>query len=40
MAGGQVPAIGRDPELLAQEMGRRALEHLKGSPDIPGKPLV
>jgi nanoRNase/pAp phosphatase (c-di-AMP/oligoRNAs hydrolase) len=40
MAGGQVSVEDRDPERLAQEMGRQALERLKGSPDIPGKPLV
>jgi nanoRNase/pAp phosphatase (c-di-AMP/oligoRNAs hydrolase) len=39
MAGGQIPLRGRDPEAVAQEVGRRALLEL-GQQDTDGWPLV
>lgn len=39
MAGGQIPLQNAAPELLAQQLGQRALIHLK-VPEIPGKSLI
>jgi nanoRNase/pAp phosphatase (c-di-AMP/oligoRNAs hydrolase) len=40
MAGGQVPLQGRDPEQVAQQLRRRALQVLRAAPEtVPGVPL-
>jgi nanoRNase/pAp phosphatase (c-di-AMP/oligoRNAs hydrolase) len=40
MAGGQIPLKGRDPAQLTQQLGQRALQHLRVSPDVVGRPLI
>jgi nanoRNase/pAp phosphatase (c-di-AMP/oligoRNAs hydrolase) len=40
MAGGQIPLQNAAPELLAQQLGLRALAYLKVPPETPGKPLI
>ena len=40
MAGGQVPLEGEEPEALAQQIGRRALQYLKVAPETAGRPLI
>ena len=40
MAGGQVPLKGQDPEALAQQFGRRALQYLNIAPETTGQPLL
>jgi nanoRNase/pAp phosphatase (c-di-AMP/oligoRNAs hydrolase) len=40
MAGGQVPMRDEDPERLARQLGRHALEYLKVAPEMAGEPLV
>lgn len=40
MAGGQVPLRGANPEQLALQLGRRALDYLGVDPDEPGVPLI
>ncbi len=39
IAGGQIPLAGQAPEQLVAQLIRRILEHLKNSPDLPGRPL-
>jgi hypothetical protein len=40
MAGGQISLRDEDPEPLARQLGRRALEYLKVAPEMAGEPLV
>ena len=40
MAGGQVPLEQDPPEALAQQLGKRALQHLKIPPETIAKPLL
>jgi len=40
MAGGQVPLEQDPPEALAQQLGKRALQHLEIAPQTIGKPLL
>ena len=40
MAAGHISLGARDPELLARELGQRALSALGVVPDLPGRPLV
>jgi hypothetical protein len=40
MAGGQIPMRDQDPEALARQLGRRALEYLEVAPEMAGEPLV
>ena len=40
MAGGQIPLRGRDPDHLAQQIGRRALDYFGTPPDTTGEPII
>jgi nanoRNase/pAp phosphatase (c-di-AMP/oligoRNAs hydrolase) len=40
MAGGQIPLDGKDPQRLARQFSRRALQYLKVAPGIVGEPLI
>jgi nanoRNase/pAp phosphatase (c-di-AMP/oligoRNAs hydrolase) len=40
MAGGQVPLRGRDPAQVVQQLGQRALQYLKVTPEVAGRPLI
>jgi nanoRNase/pAp phosphatase (c-di-AMP/oligoRNAs hydrolase) len=40
MAGGQMPLEGEDPQRLARQFSRRALQYLKVAPGIVGEPLI
>jgi nanoRNase/pAp phosphatase (c-di-AMP/oligoRNAs hydrolase) len=40
MAGGQIPLLGEDPKRVADQLGRRALEHLHYDASAAGKPLL
>jgi len=40
MAGGQIPLEGEDPQRLARQFSRRALQYLKVAPGIVGEPLI
>jgi nanoRNase/pAp phosphatase (c-di-AMP/oligoRNAs hydrolase) len=40
MAGGRVPLQGEDPEQMALQLGQRALQYLKITPEMAGKPLI
>lgn len=40
LAGGQVPLDGQDPDHLAQELQRRALNYLQVPLDLPGEPIA
>ena len=40
MAGGQVPMQGEDPEQVARQLGRDALQFLKVPAQIAGKPII
>jgi nanoRNase/pAp phosphatase (c-di-AMP/oligoRNAs hydrolase) len=40
MAGAQIPLRDEDPEQVASQLSRRALQHLKISPEVVGKPLL
>jgi nanoRNase/pAp phosphatase (c-di-AMP/oligoRNAs hydrolase) len=39
MAGGQVSLDGDNPDVLAQQFSKRALQHLRIAPDVTGRPL-
>jgi nanoRNase/pAp phosphatase (c-di-AMP/oligoRNAs hydrolase) len=40
MAGGQIPLSGEDPEQMAQQLGRRVLQHLRVASGVMGKSLI
>jgi nanoRNase/pAp phosphatase (c-di-AMP/oligoRNAs hydrolase) len=40
MAGGHIPLQGADPDEVAQQLRRHALEHLKVTPETAGRPLI